>query len=680
MEDGEMEEEMVVEERKQVTPPTKVEKSPYDMLKESKASVEEIVAKILFIKRENKPKSELRELLTQTFLHFVTLHQVNRTILLEEDMVKVETEKVKAQVDLTTLQLHNLMYEKSHYVKAIIKACKDFKSKYLDIELVPEEEFFGDATEEIKESHWSNDSFHNLMLKRLNYELFQRKELCKLLEKLEQCKKGLLETIANRKKFLSSLPSHIKSLKKASLPKEAFAEEIDLEIVGTVKDAQAFACQQANKDNESSTNVENSKLEDDALDDEDDGQRRKKRPKRVPSKDILDPMGLYQVHPLKITLHVYDDDASDPKTAKLISLKFEYMLKLNVVCVGIEGSNEGPENNVLCNLFPEDTGLDLPHQSAKLFVGDAFVFDERRTSFPYKWAQHLAGIDFLPKVSPLLTSHETQSSETKSDSVISSLALYRQQNRVQMVVQRIRVQRKVQLALVEQLDSLMKLKWPPLNSNQASSQPVTDTEQVQETMAIDKDGRAGTSKEELEIMRDWELPALTPATSVMKDGKLSTRKRGRKCCFGPLAQHYEVAKNSRVEYGVQKFCLVLTRKVDDSERNLKLEAKLQISMGCTKNKVHATEAEVNLHMLKMAPPDQESFILSRQVYCLAMLFNYRVDEASPSSVKRKGGSVIDVGLCKPVSGRLLARSFRGSDQRRMMSWKDMKCAKGFPFQ
>lgn len=64
------------------------------------------------------------------------------------------------------------MYEKSHYVKAI-KACKDFKSKYPDIELVPEEEFFRDAPEEIKSSVISNDSTHNLMLKRLNFELYQ---------------------------------------------------------------------------------------------------------------------------------------------------------------------------------------------------------------------------------------------------------------------------------------------------------------------------------------------------------------------------------------------------------------------------------------------------------------------------------------------------------------------------
>lgn len=108
--------------------------------------------------------------------------------------------------------------------------------------------------------------------------------------------------------------------------------------------------------------VESSRMEDDAPDDEDDGQRRRKRPKRVPTKESLDQTGVYQVHPLKLILHVYDDEVFDSKSAKLITLKFEYLLKLNVVCVGIEGSHEGPENNILCNLFPDDTGLELPHQ------------------------------------------------------------------------------------------------------------------------------------------------------------------------------------------------------------------------------------------------------------------------------------------------------------------------------
>lgn len=110
-----------------------------------------------------------------------------------------------------------------------------------------------------------------------------------------------------------------------------------------------------------STNVESSRLEDDAPDEEDDGQRRRKRPKRVPSKENLDQEGVYQVHPLKTVLHIYDDEGSDPKSAKLLSLKFEYLLKLNVVCVAIEGSHDGAENNMLGNLFPDDTGVELPH-------------------------------------------------------------------------------------------------------------------------------------------------------------------------------------------------------------------------------------------------------------------------------------------------------------------------------
>ncbi|KAK6256582.1 hypothetical protein QUC31_000041 [Theobroma cacao] len=815
MEDGEIEEGMVVEESSQLpVPPRKPEKSPYDLLKESKASVEEIVAKVLSIKKKDKPKSDLRELVTQMFLHFVNLRQANRSILLEEDKVKAETERAKAPVDFTTLQLHNLMYEKGHYLKAI-KACKDFKSKYPDIELVPEEEFFRDGPEEIKGSNLSDDSSHNLMLKRLNYELFQRKELCKLLEKLEQRKKSLLEKIANRKKFLSSLPSHLKSLKKASLPvqnqlgvlhtkklkqhhsaellppplyviysqftaqKEAFGEDIDLEIIGSMKDAQAFARQQANKDNGISTSVESSRLEDDVPDEEDDGQRRRKRPKRVPSKEAIDQAGIYQVHPLKIILHIHDDEASDPRSAKLITLKFEYLLKLNVVCVGIEGSTEGPEYNILCNLFPDDTGLDLPHQSAKLFVGDAVTFDERRTSRPYKWAQHLAGIDFLPEVSPLLNSNETSNNETKNDAVVSGLALYRQQNRVQTVVQRIRSRKKAELALVEQLDSLMKLKWPSLNCksvpwalhtplcslhswssvgpkvNETSSEPVPDREPVQEHMDVDMDGRSGMSKEELEGLReDGELPSLLSAPSVKNDAKLTMLKgsslnhskqlalisknilspvsKGKSPSFKKhddesdfmletdsdldepaetetentaSSQCYEIAEKAWVDYGIKEFVLLLTRKMDTSGQNMKLEAKVKISMEYPlrpplftvnlysspgenslendyfqwHNEIRAMEAEVNLHMLKMVPPDQENYTLTHQVYCLAMLFDYYMDEASPSSEKRKSSSVIDVGLCKPVSGRLLARSFRGRDRRKMISWKDMECTTGYPF-
>ncbi|KAL3734840.1 hypothetical protein ACJRO7_024077 [Eucalyptus globulus] len=821
--DDEIEEGMLVDEdvrspeqqqqrlqQQQQPPPQerKAEKSPHDMLRESKGSVEEIAAQILSIKKQGLPRSQLRELATQMFLHFVTLRQANRSILLEEDRVKAETERAKAPVDFTTLQLHNLMYEKSHYVKAI-KACRDFKSKYPDIELVPEEEFFRDAPEEIKDSGSHNDA-HDLMLKRLNFELFQRKELCKLHEELEKHKKGLLETIANRKKFLSSLPSHLKSLKKASLPvqnqlgvlhskklkqhhsaellppplfviysqlvaqKEAFEERIDVEIVGSVKDAQSFARQLANKDSGISANSDSSRLDDDVVDEDDDGQRRRKRPKKVPVKENLEQTGFYQVHPLKVILHVYEDEASDQKSSKLMALKFEYMLKLKIICVGIEGSNDRPEDNILCNLFPNDTGLELPHQSAKLAVGDALNFDEARTSRPYKWAQHLAGIDFLPEVSPLLAGHENANGDiSKSEVVASGLSLYRQQNRVQTVLQRIRSRKKAQMALVEQLDALAKLKWPALNyksvpwashflscnlhgwssigsvSREPSTLPVVDVEQASEPMDANPDGSSGKEKNELEApSEDGELPSFGVAASVAIDSRTpfrgSSRENSRQLAmiskgispinrakslsfkkqdedldllldtdsdkdepskFEPEAENAastecdKVAENSWVNYGVREFILHLTKKLNADGQNVKLEAKIKVSMeyplrpplfslslypdlsggnhckiddvGWT-NELRAMEAEVNLHMVKMLPLVHENYILAHQVHCLAMLFDYYMDGISLSAEKRESTSIVDVGLCKPVSGMLLSRSFRGRDHRKIISWKSTK--------
>ncbi|KAI4375037.1 hypothetical protein MLD38_012955 [Melastoma candidum] len=770
----------------------------YEMLKDARVSAEEIVSRILAVKKEGLPKSQLRELVTQMFLNFVVLRQANRSILLEEDRVKAETERAKAPVDFTTLQLHNFMYEKNHYVKAI-KACRDFKSKYPDIELVPEEEFLHDAPQEIKGSTASDDA-HKLMIKRLNFELYQRKELCKLHEELEQRKKSLVETIANRKKFLSSLPSHLKSLKKASLPiqnqlgllhtkklkqhhlaellppplyviysqlvaqKEAFDDNIDLEIGGSGKDAQTFVRQLAMKDSGISSNSESSRLEDDAPDEDDDGQRRRKRPKKVLGRENLEGAGFLQVHPLRVILNIYDDEALDKKSDKLVTLKFEYVLKLNVVCVGIEGSNERL-GNILCNLFPNDDGLNLPHQSAKLVVGDSPIFDERKSFHPYKWAQHLAGIDFLPEMSPYLVSNENPSSEmTQSETATNGISMYRQQNRVPTILQRIRSRVKAQLALAEQLETLDKLKWPAVDykcvpwgsrsplcklhswssmgsiSRQVSPRPVMDVEKVPEP--VEGGGPYGSkiSKDDVVTLReDGELPSLVAVAVVADDyvvtpSKVSSFELSRQVpstpkSISPLqkvkslsfkrveteldilldsdsdgdegrAAHevedidkgYHLEDKSWVKSGVREFCLVFSRD-DGGYEHSKLEAKIEISMeyplrpplfslslrtassdGIGKDKfewyngLRNMEAEVNHHMLKSLPLDQENYILAHQVHFLAMLFDSYLDEVFRSSKKRESTSIIDVGSCVPAAGEILSRPFRGRDRRKIISW------------
>ncbi|KAG8059328.1 hypothetical protein GUJ93_ZPchr0002g23707 [Zizania palustris] len=452
-------------------------RSPQDLLAETRASVEEVAARILAIKKDGAPKSGLRELVAEMSLLLITLRQANREMLMEEDRVKGETEAAKAPVDSTTLQLHNLLYEKNHYVKAI-RRCLDFKTKYPGIELVAVEEFHRSAPVDIRDKTLASDTSHDLMLKRLNFELVQRKELCKLHEKLEQRKSSLLDTIANQKRFLSSLPSHLKSLKKASLPvqqqlgmqhteklkqhhaaemlptplyitytqllgqKEAFGENIDVEITGSTKDAQTFAQQQAKQENGSLSNGDNS-VDDDAIGDEEDAQGRRSKSRKNGVKEVKNSVAAYQLHPLKVILHVYDIEDSGAKHCKLIVLRFEYLAKLNIVCVGIEDS-QGLDHDILCNLFPDDTGLELPHQMAKLYAGETPNFSEK-DSRPYKWAQHLAGIDFLPEV-PLSVEYDSNRA-SRSVELSSGLALYRQQNRAHTILQRIRSRKVSQMAL-----------------------------------------------------------------------------------------------------------------------------------------------------------------------------------------------------------------------------------------
>ncbi|GAB2293773.1 hypothetical protein Dimus_027987 [Dionaea muscipula] len=566
--------------------------------------------------------------------------------------------------------------------------------------------------------------------------------------------------------------------------KEAFRENIDLEIVGSLKDAQAFARQLSNRDTGASTNHETSRMEDDVPEEEDDDQRRRKRPRKIPGKDSVDQAGIYQSHPLRVVLHIYEDVVSDPKPVKLVTLKFEFLLKLNVVCVGIEGSGEGTDSSVLCNLFPDDTGLELPRQSAKLSFGDSVVFDETRTLRPYKWAQHLSGLDFLPEVSPLLTEGETKSSENTTSVVISGLQLHRQQNRTQTVLQRVRSRVKAHLALVEQLDQLMKLKWPSLTSESvpwALHQPLcslhswsavgpssdvsmsllgTNMVQGEDSSNVNlMDVRSDTSKEVAEFVReDGELPTLLPALTAasnhhnlpVKEGSDLDHSRGLALMSKTTGSPYKVVKTqsfrrldedsdlmldsesdldepnkveaeaekaaadtdttdgkSWVDYKAWEFSLVLTRKMGENVGDVKLEAKVKISIeyplrppilsvdllfpssgdstfyenagSAWFNELHAMEAEVNLHILKMLSSDEQNYILAHQVHCLAMLFDFYMNEVSEPFEKRKSTSVVDVGLCKPTSGTILARSFRGRDRRKMLSWKDMECAPGFPY-
>nr|CAB3448016.1 unnamed protein product [Digitaria exilis] len=634
-------------------------RSPHDLLAETRASIEKVAARMLAIKRDGVPKSELRELVTQMSLLLVTLRQVNREILMEEDRVKAETEATKAPVDSTTLQLHNLLYEKNHYVKAI-RACLDFQTKYPGIELVPEEEFQRAAPADIRDKTLAADASHDLMLKRLNFELVQRKELCKLHEKLELQRGSLLGTIANQKKFLSSLPSHLKSLKKASLPvqqqlgmqhtkklkqhhaaellptplyiaytqllgqKEAFGENIEVEIMGSTKDAQIFAQQQAKKENGTLSSGENNRMDDDVIDDDEDAQRRRSRSKKNVMKEANNPAVAYQLHPLKVIVHIYDTEDSGIKRRKLITLRFEYLAKLNVVCVGIEES-EGLDSNILCNLFPDDTGLELPHQMAKIYAGEPPNFSDKN-SRPYKWAQHLAGVAANSVDSDFERRSVTNWEETESA---------REDGELPVVIHA---------------------------ENEPNSSGILPSEMSPEVRSHSR-GLSLISKSvtpsKLSISHSFgrnedDLDLLMYSDSELEDHPVIHEETEK----GNL-----IIDKSWEDYASKEFTMVLGKAMKNGPKVM-LEAKVKISMEYPlrpplfglrllsdksetlkwHNDLRAMESEVNLHILRSLPSSCEDYILAHQVMCLAMLFDMHFDE---DYEKRKVTSVIDVGLCKP---------------------------------
>lgn len=77
-------------------------------------------------------------------------------------------------------------------------------------------------------------------------------------------------------------------------------------------------------------------------------------------KESLDE-GVYHSHPLSVVWHIFDEVAETGKRTRLLTLRFEYLTKLNIVCAGIDG-DQGSPLELLTNLFPNDTGLELPTQ------------------------------------------------------------------------------------------------------------------------------------------------------------------------------------------------------------------------------------------------------------------------------------------------------------------------------
>lgn len=121
--------------------------------------------KMLEVKLKKGSKTEVADLRVKSSLEFLSLKKLNRLDKFRTKAARDATSEAKQKVDGLHLQLQNLKYELGHLQKEITK-CQQFKSKHEDIDLVPVEDFYREAPEEIAKVDETMENEHQQQLAR----------------------------------------------------------------------------------------------------------------------------------------------------------------------------------------------------------------------------------------------------------------------------------------------------------------------------------------------------------------------------------------------------------------------------------------------------------------------------------------------------------------------------------
>jgi|TARA_B100000405_G_scaffold283954_1_gene229832 THO complex subunit 5 len=259
----------------------------------------------------------------------------------------------------------------------------------------------------------------------------------------------LQDGIKSRRKFLDGLGNQLKGLKRSTAPlqehlalpitveekrkgaarllppplyvtytqlaaaREAFDDDFEVHIEGSVADAEALQRKAAAAEEEEARRREEGAAAETVAEAEykaagtfagDEEETRKSKRARVSENErAVDESDPYAAHPLRVELRLGG-----------ASFTFTYLHNLHVVTANVKpreggasankgnrrgkgGGDETVDDDLLVNLFPGDTGADTPNIANKLRVA-GFEYDRSRRDRPYRWAQHLAGLDFLAPV------------------------------------------------------------------------------------------------------------------------------------------------------------------------------------------------------------------------------------------------------------------------------------------
>ncbi|XP_044253173.1 THO complex subunit 5 homolog isoform X1 [Tribolium madens] len=444
----------------------------------------------LKMKSGSDVRPKIIEKTTEVCLLLVLLKKLNRMEKVRLVFPKEELAAEKQKVDSINLQYQNLLYEANHLMSEYRK-CFQFKSKDEHIELVPVEEFFAEAPENLTKKFTKfdeNDELvkHELRLARLEWELQQRIHLADMCKKLEEEKKKLEADIGERRNKLDKLGPLLSSVMEATKPVQEhlglhidkiqaehklasllpnplylFYANIDayrqvndsrmsVEIVGDQEEASQWKELELAEDDDEEDEDNEAEIETQEV--EEIVETKKRRHRKSVHIDPLEEKKrkLLQVHPLSVQVTVTTKDGPS------IKIRLSYYPKLEIVTVS--SSVDIPSNitgnaarevlsneSVLVELVGGDFGLDspnpcTPYQLKKVGLG-SFQSLVPDLGYVYTWAQKMCGIDFLNKM-------------TGSDHL--------SQTNVESVMKTIKKRLKSRYALAKQLEELERSVIPVL--------------------------------------------------------------------------------------------------------------------------------------------------------------------------------------------------------------------------
>ncbi|XP_038053852.1 THO complex subunit 5 homolog [Patiria miniata] len=548
----------------------------------------------------------------QASLHFVTLKKLNRLSHFRCKAARETTMAGKQRVDSLHLQLQNLLYEVMHLQKEI-KKCREFKSKDEDIELVDVDTFYREAPSEIATPHSTKKDPHKQRLARLDWELEQRKRLA---EKLKDCQSNtdiLAREINTKEEYLDSLQPQLATILQATIPVQEYLSMPIHEIRAQHQTAkllprplyilyvQASAYQEA-RDSSMSLKIEGDKdavisagsaspviEEESDSDNEESLTQSKRRRKTVGNKLEEKRQKLLAKHPLQVIMTLKFRDGS------VLTLTFSYLTSLHIVSVGVDlklssaaktttvTSDLLSPDRLLSCLHPGDTGLVSPnasnaYQFSKLGM-DSMSSYIGKTGHPYRWAQWLAGLDFLPE----------DSEATKATTAIST-------SHMESTLKALRSRTRARLALTKQLTSLERNTVPV---------PAQSVGLFPAKIAARLTSWATITKEDFQALLFMQR---SPALELAED-----------------YQHFYLATCSRGS-AILKAAVLLSVDYPRCPPHIVIGVTLTGEHNHSNdNDIRDLESELNLHYDELVTEKSHDYLLSNQLQRLLMCFDVYVE-------------------------------------------------------